>query len=252
VHFLFQGDTGQTGTVGIPAAATPRVNGTPIVPGDEIGVFTPAGACVGATTWTGANTYVCVNGMDPDFKIFGIVDGMTMSWRIWKKAEDQEYYADATYLIGNSVYHKDCIYVMSAMEASEPLPVELSRLEASVMMGRHVEIKWRTESETNCYGFRINRKEFDGPGLEFVALVKGAGTSTTPNEYTIYDEAPKDGKFQYQVVQVDLDASETYYVTNVVEISTVVQPKEEKKSVPYWVIALGLLLIAALAYALLS
>ena len=50
-HFTFTSITGNNATVGIPAGVNPNINGIPLEIGDEIGAFTPAGLCVGATVW---------------------------------------------------------------------------------------------------------------------------------------------------------------------------------------------------------
>src|SRR3990172_8900881 len=62
VHFTFTPNTGEEATVAVPTSANPNIGGSPLASGDEIGVFTPAGLCVGAVIWTGSNTVITVWG----------------------------------------------------------------------------------------------------------------------------------------------------------------------------------------------
>jgi len=59
-HFLYTANTGNNATIGIQASINPMINGTAIAVGDEIGVFTPEGLCVGAETWTGSSIAITV------------------------------------------------------------------------------------------------------------------------------------------------------------------------------------------------
>jgi len=59
-HFLVKANTGNKATVGIPSSINPTICGHTIAVGDEIGVFTPGGLCVGAGEWTGSNIAITV------------------------------------------------------------------------------------------------------------------------------------------------------------------------------------------------
>ena len=92
-HFRFNSNTGSNATVAIPLTSNPNYNGTPIAPGDEIGVFTSGGLCVGATAWDGlANIAITVwgdNTMTPE--IDGIRVGELMLFHVWHRSTDSEY-----------------------------------------------------------------------------------------------------------------------------------------------------------------
>jgi hypothetical protein len=72
----------------------------------------------------------------------------------------------------------------------KPLPVALSRFAAE-SIDNGVKIVWRTESELNNLGFDVYRGEsIDGPFTKVTpALIKGAGTDSTPHSYKFIDES---------------------------------------------------------------
>ena len=72
----------------------------------------------------------------------------------------------------------------------KPLPIQLS-VFAAEFTDRGVKIVWRTESELNNLGFDVYRgKSIDGPFTKITpALIKGAGTDSTPRSYKFIDES---------------------------------------------------------------
>src|SRR3972149_5418300 len=121
-HFTFTSSTGNNATVAIPTSANPNIDGTPLATGDEIGVFTPGGLCVGAVVWAGSNTAVTVWG-DNDITptVDGIQEGEQIYYRLWRQATNTEYTAvTAAYLQGNGVYALNGLYVLSSLSAIGP------------------------------------------------------------------------------------------------------------------------------------
>ena len=75
------------------------VNGTPVSPGDFIGLFfnTPSGlSCGGYGQWTGTTFTVAAWGTEPGMNN-GFATSEDFKWKIWKLSEGQEYDAAATY-----------------------------------------------------------------------------------------------------------------------------------------------------------
>ena len=103
---------------------------------------------------------------------------------------------------------------------TSPLPVELTTLEATASSGG-VALEWRTASEQNNAGFRVQRRVLDTstPGVRRVATasedwtrvgrVDGSGTTTTPQTYRFTDDGLPAGAdtLQYRLAQVDLDGT---------------------------------------------
>jgi hypothetical protein len=88
------------------------------------------------------------------------------------------------------------------------LPIQLASCSASVLRGSDVELRWKTLSETNNFGFEIDRKRGDvGPWIS-VGFVEGHGTTLVPQLYSYLDRSVPFGKYQYRVRQIDLDGKE--------------------------------------------
>lgn len=101
-HFVFRANTDGSYSLIIDAATLDQV---PLQPGDEIGVFTPAGLCVGASVWTGTAPLPLVAWMDDSqtSAVDGYRVGEKMSFRIWDASggASAEYPAIPTYTAGN-------------------------------------------------------------------------------------------------------------------------------------------------------
>lgn len=101
-----------------------------------------------------------------------------------------------------------------------PLPVELVSFSAQVD-GEVVNLKWRTETEVNNYGFdieravnlRANQKEWTTIGF-----IEGHGNSNSPKDYSFVDsELPGVNIIYYRLKQIDNDG--TYEYSHEVEVS---------------------------------
>jgi endonuclease I len=103
------------------------------------------------------------------------------------------------------------------------LPVELSDLSGRFRNGT-VELIWKTATETNNYGFEIERKPLPNPPLQGegikgwgrIGFVEGAGNSNIPKSYSFIDAAAK-GKNAYRLKQIDRDGG--YEYSNVIEVN---------------------------------
>ena len=93
-HFSipFVTPTGSSATVIVPLASNPKIGNDPLVAGDEIGIFTPAGLCVGFNTWTGTgNISITVWGdNDQTVPVDGMGTGETLQYRVWDNTNQIE------------------------------------------------------------------------------------------------------------------------------------------------------------------
>lgn len=81
---------------------------------------------------------------------------------------------------------------------------QLARFAPEGSKGR-VRIAWKTESQTETYGFNILRAENpDGPYKALnAAIIPGEGTSNVPTAYCFEDRGPERGKaYYYQIEEV--------------------------------------------------
>ncbi len=79
-------------------------------------------------------------------------------------------------------------------------------------------MRWVTATETNNYGFEIQRAITGKSGGQFetVGFVEGAGNSNTPKEYSYTDFSISGGKYSYRLKKIDMDGSFEY--SNIIEI----------------------------------
>jgi hypothetical protein len=94
------------------------------------------------------------------------------------------------------------------------LPVELATFTTSIEHS-NVELKWKTETEINNYGFEVERRAVSSQQstvnswmkIDFVA---GAGTSNSPKDYSFIDANLASGRYAYRLKQVDNDGTFKY------------------------------------------
>ncbi|MBN2357549.1 T9SS type A sorting domain-containing protein, partial [candidate division KSB1 bacterium] len=88
-------------------------------------------------------------------------------------------------------------------------PVELATFTARVVKDR-ILLNWATHSETNNFGFDVERRLSAATAYERIAFVGGAGTSTSPRSYTYVDQPQHIGRVYYRLKQIDTDGRTTY------------------------------------------
>ncbi|MHC1738509.1 MAG: T9SS type A sorting domain-containing protein [Ignavibacteriaceae bacterium] len=93
------------------------------------------------------------------------------------------------------------------------LPVELTSFTA--FSGTNgVELNWKTATETNNYGFEIQKKNANVNESAFVtiAFINGAGTTADETAYYFRDKSvlSESGKFTYRLKQVDFNGQLSY------------------------------------------
>ncbi len=92
------------------------------------------------------------------------------------------------------------------------LPVQLVSFTATVVANRNVELNWRTLSETNNYGFFVQRRA--NSQVPFVdvpnSFVAGHGTTNLPHDYSFTEQNVPNGTWQYRLRQVDLSGAENF------------------------------------------
>lgn len=132
--------------------------------------------------------------------------------------------ADSTF------YYVDGVRIATTWSEA-PLPVQLTNFAA--VAGRSgVDLTWSTATEVNNYGFEIERRVVQGSRFQVqgnetwtvVGFVRGAGTSTAPQEYSYSDFGLDPGRYAYRIKQIDFAGTYTYY--SAAEVEVVGMPKE--------------------------
>lgn len=99
------------------------------------------------------------------------------------------------------------------------IPVELTSFSSKVT-GNSVALNWTTATETNNFGFEIERTKYNlqssTSAWEKIAFVNGAGTTTIEQNYFYSDKNVSDGKYIYRLKQIDFDGAFAY--SNQIEV----------------------------------
>lgn len=110
--------------------------------------------------------------------------------------------------------------VYSALENGDLTPVELVSFRGS-LKNSAVELNWETATETNNYGFEIERKinslAENENKWEKAGFVNGSGNSSTPKSYLFVDnDLITPGSYNYRLKQIDFDGEYSY--SKIIEI----------------------------------
>jgi hypothetical protein len=98
------------------------------------------------------------------------------------------------------------------------VPVELSSFSVSIVDGG-VSINWVTVTETNNFGFEIQRRLADM--WETIGFVEGNGTITEQKNYYFFDDYKNlqvKGLVEYRLRQIDYDGTYTYSEIKKIEV----------------------------------
>ncbi len=135
----------------------------------------------------------------------------------------QEYFAIGNLVRNNKYYFAvrtgDEVINWSApsnLSTSKTTPVELASF-LSFSSENKVSLQWTTASETNNLGFAIERKLENEHDWQEIAFIRGAGTSSTPHQYSYQDALDVIGSVSYRLRQVDTDGAFSY--SKVVEVT---------------------------------
>lgn len=119
------------------------------------------------------------------------------------------------------------IYSSSLDAQNQTLPVELYYFNYQVI-DSGVELDWGTETETNFYGFNVER--YFNSEWENLHFERAYGTSNSPKDYSYVDTAASPGAvYLYRLQQVDNDG--TYKYSDTLTVSLVTDISKQEKSI---------------------
>jgi len=92
------------------------------------------------------------------------------------------------------------------------LPIQLAGFSASVIEGGRVRLDWTTLTETNNYGFEVQKSLTSATAFETIpnSFIPGQGTTVEPHHYSYIDETSIAGTWYYRLKQMDLDGTIHY------------------------------------------
>jgi hypothetical protein len=111
-------------------------------------------------------------------------------------------------------------FFLRGIQPVDPLPVELTSFHAG-RVGSAVRLAWKTATETNNYGFEVERRiagerivdggQSAAGEWHTVGFVAGGGTSDAPRSYTYVDHPDVvSGEVMYRLRQIDRNGSVEY------------------------------------------
>jgi hypothetical protein len=103
------------------------------------------------------------------------------------------------------------------------IPVELSSFTANVN-NNSVNLYWTTESESNNFGFEIQRSKTN-TNFNKIDFIQGHGTTSQPYSYEYKDSYLPAGKYFYRLKQIDTDGTSS--LSKTLEI-TIFNPSKYK------------------------
>ena len=108
-----------------------------------------------------------------------------------------------------NVYGGTAVAIAAVQDAGPIIPVELSAFTVTGISENDLKLEWTTASETNNYGFEIQRST-DGVKFKKIGFVKGNGTTSNINHYSFVDEDLNSGLYYYRLKQIDFDGTYSY------------------------------------------
>ena len=111
---------------------------------------------------------------------------------------------------------------------SDPLPIQLVYLHAMPTSPNSVQLDWGTLTETNNYGFKVQKTPDSSSSYLTItgSFVPGHGTTIEPHSYTYTDVAVSSGSWWYRLMQIDLDGAVHYTDAVRVDLLTGLDEKE--------------------------
>lgn len=99
------------------------------------------------------------------------------------------------------------------------IPVEMLGFNGNVRQNG-IELIWQTATETNNYGFEVQRRNLGNDEWNLLGFVSGAGTSVTNKYYNYLDKnVEPSSTYQYRLRQIDNDGTVSCKSTDIVTIT---------------------------------
>jgi len=107
-----------------------------------------------------------------------------------------------------------------------PLPISLVSFNA-YLLGKSIRLNWSTATETNNYGFEIERSKVESfsksiSNWEKIGFVQGNGNSNSVKIYSFEDKNVLTGQYAYRLKQINYDGS--YEYSDVVKVDVKFKP----------------------------
>jgi len=116
------------------------------------------------------------------------------------------------------------INLVSLAQSNSILPVQLVYFNATTLSNNQVLLQWGTATETNNYGYNLERSE-NQSNWEILGFIPGNGNSFSPKNYEFIDSTITHGSdYYYRLRQFDFDGSEN--ISEIVSITIIIEAVE--------------------------
>ena len=96
------------------------------------------------------------------------------------------------------------------------VPVELSGFSVHSNNSDAI-LEWTTATESNNYGFEVQRSQNNPSTFKKIGFIHGNGTTATPKHYRFVDKDLPNGKYYYRLKQIDYNGD--YEFSDTIQIS---------------------------------
>ena len=109
------------------------------------------------------------------------------------------------------------------------VPVQLAGFTGRVQGINQIRLDWMTLSETNNFGFEVQKSFGNADNYQTIpnSFIAGHGTSLDPHQYTFTDVVTANGTWYYRLKQIDLDGSINY--SEGIQVSTLTGVNERQR-----------------------
>jgi hypothetical protein len=116
------------------------------------------------------------------------------------------FYAENSNGNAANIFLDDIIYTNAVAESR--LPIKLASFHALAIDANRVLVTWKTISEVNNYGFKVE-KSTNGTDFSEIpgSFTAGNGTTNRSFEYSYTDQNAQPGNWYYRLLQIDLDGT---------------------------------------------
>lgn len=176
-YFQWTQNTGEYATMGMLVDNEILINGEAIALGDEIGVFTPDGLCVGAIVWCGEkNRAITVWGDNPlTEEIDGMRQNEKIHYRIWQKETDTVVEVkQVNYAQGDELYRSFGIYVVGSLIAYDEIRslVQVAPENGAINVSTDTLLVWNELEEAEAYRVQLSTDyDFSTTVLDSMGIV---------------------------------------------------------------------------------
>jgi|GEM_PF-3255322 len=149
-------------------------------------------------------------------RVLSQVNSEPAEWTINELGSDNARFIKVYYHSSNQSGNWAGLWECEIWGTGQPLSVELTEF-SGIVNESQVQLKWKTSSETNNYGFEIQRRS--NSDYTTLGFVQGRGTTTEPNYYNFTDPNLEAGTYYYRLKTIEYGGTTEYSDEIMVEVA---------------------------------